>query len=421
MISNSRRAASVLPLIVASVLLIGALVALAISSSESQSVADDPAEVLAVKSEVATSAPVINETQPAKVEPQESTPPVNPRPTKSFDPRTSSPTDGSAAPYSNAKKEKPPLEFEMTYLDIGIIRPGTFVENTIAVTNTSGERLTLRNISTGCKCTTAYLEGEPAYIEPYETLGLVIMTEAGFNLIPKSVSISIAVREYGSAVRFATKFKVSNTVAAQPAFLSARTKKSGRVTLQSLDGRAFRLLSFAGEPPVYVESDGFHPETDEPRTGYTVEWSYEDMDLLPRVCIVETDHPDCEIFALPIYSRERDKVELSHRRGNMRGDQVTYNLGRVTPGEVREITVKFRNAKTQDRMRGIFYESNDLQVVHKGFVQAEKPNETYHTFTLTVSQDIERGPFQTPMNFEIGTYSTRLWFYGVAGAPTDEN
>ncbi len=423
MFRSNRRAASLVPLLAASAVLVASAVLLIMSSSDSSTskedllaqVANEPAGDAPTTEQAVLTPPPIAEEPTTPIE-QPGTVKLTPVGAPGSGPRTSSGhglDDSDTLPYSNAKETKPPLQFEMPFLDMGILRPGDFVTNLIEVENTSDERLTVRNIYTGCKCTVAYFEDNQTIIGPGERLNLVIETEAGYNLISKSVSVSVAVREYKSALRFTTKFQVNHIVACSPKFLNAKRKKNGQLTLRASDGRPFRVLSINGDAPVYHENQEFNPDTDPARTLYTIKWDLNTVEKMPRLLIVETDHPENRIIGLPIYSIEQEREARESERGNLVGLQKTINLGYIKLGESREITVEFNNVRPTDRKRGIFYGPEGIEAEHIKSVRGENTT-SYETFRITLNDKMPLGAFQRAMTFEVASFATRIWYYGVA-------
>lgn len=406
--THHRHAASLAPLLVAIVLLIAALVMLAIPAggSSSGSTAED---VLAhIASEPARGGgatdPSADSAETTRRQDQQSVRPVTQRP-------TAAPIEGKA-----------PLEFDIPFLDLGIIQPGTVHDFVVGVTNTSDKTLTLKRIHTGCNCTTAYFETGETTFAPGETHNLVLETEARYKLTTKAVSVNISMNEYQGAARFTVRFDVNNKVAASPSFVNARNRRTGWINLRAVDNQPFRVLSVDGKEPVFSEKDQYDPETDDPRRMYTVQWDYTDMSLPPRLCVIETDHPESRIFGLVVYNNEIERAEREHFRGSIGGPQTDANLGYVTPGESREITVKYTNVPVPSTLRAYFLEHDDVLAEIVDTNPGEEPGQVYVTFRIDIDDELEPGVFLRPLNIESGDSKRRLWLYGlVDGTSNDAN
>jgi hypothetical protein len=127
-------------------------------------------------------------------------------------------------------------------------------------------------------------------------------------------------------IEIKVKGEVSQAVRAIPAYLNCVGSKnlSGRLVVESIDKRPFRIISAHGSEPVV---GGWNPATDGPRSTYLLSYDLGDGTReLPSFWIIETDHPDSPLVDLKV-RHESVSAKLSSRLADYRA-----NAGRIDPG-----------------------------------------------------------------------------------------
>ena len=183
--------------------------------------------------------------------------------------------------------------------------------------------------------------------------------------------------------------------------------------MTALDSRPFNILSINGAPPIIDDSDDFRPGIDDPRTQYTIRWDFRDMELPPRLLVIETDHPGSPVFNLPVYSKQYDQIDRKYRKGTMKPERAAYNLGYIAPGETREVKVKVSNLAMDADPRVRFTTVNDISCELTGTDFGAVPTEMYLNFTVTLDDEFRHGSFERPMEVMTDNSTSRIWFFGV--------
>ena len=112
---------------------------------------------------------------------------------------------------------------------------------------------------------------------------------------------------------------------------------SGRIVVESIDGRPFTIFAANREPPQYL---GFDPETDEPRNAYVLEWDVSPTaeKPLPVWWLIETDHPDCPV--VDVWVRHIDNLPERVPGRPWRLQPQHFVLNGLAPEESAEFKVK---------------------------------------------------------------------------------
>lgn len=210
-------------------------------------------------------------------------------------------------------------------LDLGFMRPNQNAVGTVTLRNTGTEPVRVVAVTPSCKCTTTTdIVGKE--IPPGGTATFDTTLEGAPVPGVRTSTIRVLVSGAPAPIEIKVKGEVSQAVRAIPAYLNCVGSKNlaGRLVVESIDKRPFRIISAHGAAPVI---GGWNPSTDEPRSTYLLSYDLGDGTReLPSFWIVETDHPDAPLVDLKV-RHESVSAKLSSRLSDYRA-----NAGRIEPG-----------------------------------------------------------------------------------------
>jgi hypothetical protein len=230
----------------------------------------------------------------------------------------------------------PPIRLEPPVLDFGFVPPSSASTGVVKLVNPTDQPLKILAVQPSCKCTTiSDLEGKT--IPAGGSLDLEATLDAAAAPGPKKAQIRVLVDGYTQVVVVELKAEVALSVRVTPPYINAVEGKnqSGRLVVQSTDGKPFRICSTHGMPPRYV---GFDPATDEPRSQYLVEYDVADLgDRIPRYWVVETDRADAPLVDVLL------RHERSFPNFNIRMKDYRISAGVVPVGGSGEFKIRLEN------------------------------------------------------------------------------
>lgn len=244
---------------------------------------------------------------------EEAAPSIEPTPT-SFEPETPPPAPPARPVPKTQQRPKsvasaPPLVAEPASLDFGFLPPNTPGEGTILLRNTGDKPLTINLIQPTCKCTTTTdLVGKQ--IAPGGSAELQIKLDGAPAMGVRRSSVKVMVDGYGPALEVTVKGEVSLPVRVVPPYINAVEQKNltGRIILESLDRKPFRILSSFGAP---ISIQGFDGAVDEPRSSYLVGYDLTSLvGTMPTFIFFETDAPGAGVVDVRVRQDKAPKKPL---------------------------------------------------------------------------------------------------------------
>ena len=209
-------------------------------------------------------------------------------------------------------------------LDLGFMRPNQNAVGTVTLRNTGSEPVRILAVTPSCKCTTTTdIVGKEIPAGGTATFDTTL--EGAPVPGARTSTIRVLVEGSPTPIEIKVKGEVSQAVRAVPAYLNCVGSKnlSGRLVIESIDKRPFRILSAHGAEPQI----GGWTSADEPRSTYLLSYDLGDGTReLPSFWIVETDHPDSPLVDLKV-RHESVSAKLSSRLSDYRA-----NAGRIDPG-----------------------------------------------------------------------------------------
>ncbi|MGA0172199.1 MAG: DUF1573 domain-containing protein [Phycisphaerales bacterium] len=230
----------------------------------------------------------------------------------------------------------PPIRLEPSVLDFGFVAPSSASTGVVKLVNPTETPLKILAVQPSCKCTTiSDLEGKT--IPAGGSLDLEATLDAAAAPGPKKAQIRVLVDGYTQVVVVELKAEVALAVRVTPPYINAVEGKnqSGRLVVQSTDGKPFRICSTHGMPPRFI---GFDPARDEPRAQYLVEYDVADLgERIPRYWVVETDRADAPLVDVLL------RHERSFPNFNLRMKDYRISAGVVPAGGSGEFKIRLEN------------------------------------------------------------------------------
>ncbi|MFM7259557.1 MAG: DUF1573 domain-containing protein [bacterium] len=262
-------------------------------------------------------------------------------------PPASAPSTPPAEASSEAESVDgpPPLRLDPPVLDFGIIPPGKVADGTVKLINTGNRELEVLTVQPGCKCTTINeIAGQKIPVGGFVELKTAMTAQSSPGT--KRAEIKILIDGYTEVVKLSLVNEVSLPIRVSPSYLNAveGQPQNGRIVVESIDKKPFKICSIGGKKPNLV---GFDPEKDEPRNQYLVEWDFaRDFPdgTAPRYWVIETDREDSPLVDL--FVRHRSTLP----RPSLRLTDYRHTFGRLAEGESHEFVVDIGDLPETERV-----------------------------------------------------------------------
>lgn len=237
------------------------------------------------------------------------------------------------------KASPPPLLLDPPALEAGDLKPSEKRNATFQLTNTSDSTLTIEDVRSTCWCAAGEISNRT--IKPGETVTLQATLEATPEPGVLDRAIYIYATGYAQPAILALRANVNYGIRTSVEYDNPETTRLGIVHLDSVDGRAFRVVSANFAEPVFV--DGFDPKNDAPRASYTIRHDLSSLPpgMLPPWFIIETDHADSPVIDLPVFPEEDEVRRL--RPWILSTGRVM--LGQFAPGGSRDFVITLRGVR----------------------------------------------------------------------------
>jgi len=231
----------------------------------------------------------------------------------------------------------PPLAAEPSVADLGFLAPNTAGEGTVQIRNTGSTPLTITGVQPSCKCTTPNdLVGK--VIEPGKSIEMKLKLDGAPAVGPRNSSVKIMVDGFTRALDIPVRAEVTLPVRCVPPYVNAVEGKNliGRLVLESIDGKPFKILSMSGAQMVIQYGDG---SEDAPRASWVVTYDVTgtaEGAALPPYLLFETDAAGAGVVDVRVRSTrapQKPKIPVIEQR---------LNLGRVAAGTSGTATFVFK-------------------------------------------------------------------------------
>lgn len=231
----------------------------------------------------------------------------------------------------------PPLAAEPPIADLGFLAPNTAGEGTVQILNTGSTPLTITGVQPSCKCTTPNdLVGK--VIEAGKSIEMKVKLDGAPAVGPRNSSVKIMVNGFTRALDIPVRAEVTLPVRCVPPYVNAVEGKNliGRLVLESIDGKPFKILSMSGAQMVIQYGDG---SEDAPRSSWVVTYDISGVppeSPLPSYLLFETDAAGAGVVDVRVRSRnppQKPKIAVVEQR---------LNIGRVAAGTSGTATFDFK-------------------------------------------------------------------------------
>ncbi len=274
----------------------------------------------------------------------------------------------------------PPIRIEPEVLDFGIVGPSETREGVVKLINTGDRPIEILTVQPSCKCTTIDdISGE--VIPPGGSVDLRAAMKAQSAPGLKKAEMKVLFDGYTQVVNIQLRNEVSLPVRVSPAILNCvkGQPQSGRIVLESTDGKPFGVCAIGGKPVRFI---GFDPSKDEPRAMYAIEWDlakdFPDGNM-PRHWMVETDRADCPL--VDVYIRHESTLP----RPVLRLTDYRHSFGRIEQGTSADFVVDVTDLPEGERIATAASSSSAAKVELVG--TSVEGNTTHMTFRVTPAPD----------------------------------
>ena len=228
----------------------------------------------------------------------------------------------------------PTLRAEPSSVEFGFVPVGESRKATVTLTNTGSAPVRIIAVQASCACTTTSdLAGQQ--IAPGATASFDATLAAAPVAGPKHATIKVLVEGFERVLEVEVRAEIAQSLRAVPSAITPppHGPKVGRVVLESIDRRPFRVLSSNGAPPQFL---GFNPARDDPRSTYVLRTDLGSIpdDRRPPCWLVETDRADCPVLAIRVRDDHLSVPPVLRMR------DFSTGLGVVAPGEPREVSLE---------------------------------------------------------------------------------
>ena len=294
----------------------------------------------------------------------------------------------------------PPLQPEPLAVDFGFLAPGESRSAQIRLRNAGNQPVTIAAIQPTCTCTTTSdLAGK--VVAPGESVSLDASLSGSVVPGPRKATVKILAEGFGRALEIDVRGEVALPIRAVPAAITPPPNgpSRGRVVVESVDRRPFRVIASNGAAPEYL---GFDPVREEPRATYVIRTDLESLprEAWPAFWVVETDHPACPVIGLKVRD-ERFNLKTVFR---MR--EFALNVGVLRPDVAAHVDVDLQESLPEGATVA-------LPEGWRGSVVSVEPLSDGSRVRLRLQPPAPSGPFVVPLTLRSGGREQALWMYGA--------
>ena len=181
-------------------------------------------------------------------------------------------------------------------VNFGVQMPGSKIEHLFTLVNPTNQPITIVTLKPTCECTTANsVDGKT--IPAMGTIEVPISFQLPNTSGTKRAAVNM-VLSTGRGPRLSLQAESSYAVRTKPLFIDAFSNPQnarGTVTLESIDGKPFRVLSVAGQPPVIPNNPN---GANDARTTQIIQYDLNQFPCtsMPKWLLIETDHPGAPLL-----------------------------------------------------------------------------------------------------------------------------
>lgn len=268
---------------------------------------------------------------------------------------------GADAADDEPKDEAPPITLDPPVLDFGIVPPSETKVGVVKLINTGTRELEILTVQPSCKCTTLEdISGKKIPVGGFVELKAEMKAQSSPG--GKKAEVKVLIDGYTQVVNIVLRNEVSLPVRVSPAYLNVvqGQAQNGRLVVESIDKKPFRICSVGGKPPNLV---GFDPSKDEPRNQYLLDWDFKrdfPSGTAQRYWLIETDRADCPL--IDIFVRH----ESTFPKVAFRFTDYRHTFGRIEEGTPHDFVVEVSELASGERIVTAATASSDAKVEFLG-------------------------------------------------------
>ena len=315
---------------------------------------------------------------------------------------TEPPPEPVSAPVRGVIIGPPPLAIDPPALDFGFIAPGESKTGIFTLKNPNNFPLTIVTLQPTCTCTsTTDLSGR--VIAPGESIQFDASLAAAVATGPRKSTVKVIVEGFSKPVEVDVRAEVVMDLRVVPPAINVlpNVPVAGRVVIESVDKKPFRILSVDGVAPVCI---GFDPAKDAARSSYLVRYDFTRVATteLPAWWLIETDRMNSPVLAVKL------RCEASHIVPVVRMKEYNLNLGLIPTSSAKEFT--FDLVDWVDPVASI--QSMSDAFTAQLVAQDRQGKDLQIRFRVTPNTSV-KGLFQCKLQMNTGDKIQQLWAYGM--------
>jgi hypothetical protein len=208
-------------------------------------------------------------------------------------------------------------------VNFGVVRPETIVEATIKLMNPLDHPVRIVRAVPSCQCTTIDMVGK--VIPARGMIEMPMSMKTAKSVGQRSANVSLAFEGLQQVLVVAIECETALPIRANPPFVDAQVaeRMKGTFEIAAQDGKAFRVISVNGKPP--VSAGGGDPSS--PRASHRLAYDFTAPGFrVPKYVLVETDRDDCPLVDLRV-RHETTRISPPFAVAEFRS-----SAGRIAPG-----------------------------------------------------------------------------------------
>lgn len=311
-----------------------------------------------------------------------------------------------ASPSFGQVDEVPPISVKGDSIEVGRHAPGANAIEHVKVRNNSEETLTISRVAGNCPCMGIMVRDDR--IEPGRTGQIILSVDTPMKMGRMTRMMYVFAEGFRRPLQIPVHADLEYAVVVNPGDSPEIESRSGTLTLESVDGRAFRVTSVGGESPAESTRGATHELDFDLGEAPTPE--------LPRFLVIETDHPGARIIPVRVSVpgvweawRVRKRIQPVNEQETLipiapgGSKKILIEMAGVTPGKSESVTVRSSNPKVSAEVLAV-----------------RQPPQGGGGAAIDVRLRINpslRGPFATVLTITHKDHEAGLDFFGVAEKP----
>lgn len=301
-------------------------------------------------------------------------------------------------------------------VDFGFVKPGSKLTADVVLVNPLESPMTIVQAVPTCQCTTVEVTGET--IPPGGGIAIPITLQVPSTTGKKQAAVNTVLQTADGrnvrGPRLTLTAVAAYAVRTTPLYIDALPPNptTGNVAVAATDGRAFRVLSVNGRPPVLLTPDQPLPQhvvqydlgpaaTQAEQSGRS--------DVFPKWMIFETDHPEAPVIEMRI---RHPFSKLPHQTRNvaLQFDGNIANIGAIPAGGTGTFDIELKQFAgklvTSVRTTNPDFRADLVE-------QAEGAGDRVRVKVAVTNLGDREGVFMIPVDFETTAGSEAMYVTGV--------